>query len=779
MRKITSKLRLALAAGCALACSSVPARADYVVAVDPNEARGTWEGFGASLSWWANAVGGTPYEQTYIDLFFGTNPVQVNGVAVPALGMNIARYNVGGGGMPGDLAGGVAEAMPASVPWHKDIDGFQLNWNDPSPTSASWDWNRDARQRGILSKLQANGVNVEFFANAPMWWMTYEKSSAGGRLQEWNRRDHARYLATVVKQARTQWGVNVKSIEPFNEPLAGWWTYPVGQEGVNLSVPEQAEILGYLRNELDAQGLYDVSIAASDENAMSQAVTGYQGLSGIAVPVGSGTESAASLIGKVNVHGYNGLDPWRDNTVRTSLRQTVGDKRVWLSEYGDGEGSGLTLAQSIVADINYLRPTAWIYWQPVEPYSPWGFLNGQYSQPSDQTSPTRGSITWLYSKYYTFAQFSRFLRPGYKVIGNNDGRSITAYDPASKKLVLITLNEGPAQTITYDLTKFSGITATSATVTTTTFDGASLMANRTTALGAKQLALAVPANSIQSIVIDGVTQGQLAEPMQSVLSSQCIDVAGGATVSGSQLVQNTCAAAQSQRWSPVRSGNFYSFRISNTGLCMEIEASSKRTGARVIQATCNGTTNEQFEMRKQALGYAFVARNSGLCVSIPSGSTAVGAGLTQQTCNGSTSQTWYVPLGSKTLQTSGTYLCLDIPGGSLTSGQVADQWQCVGSNNQRWNVLPVSIGYSTFQSVNSNHCLSVLADRRDAGAPVGQATCVTGALNQQFEQRPQNDGFALVARSSGLCLVPDSNSRVWGTQIVQQPCTGSAFQTWR
>lgn len=778
MRRITSKLRLALAAGCALACSSVPARADYVVAVDPNEARGTWEGFGASLSWWANAVGGTPYEQTYIDLFFGTNPVQVNGVAVPALGMNIARYNVGGGGKPGDIAG-VPEAMPSTVPWAKDIDGFQVNWNDPSPTSASWDWSRDARQRGILSKLQANGVNVEFFANAPMWWMTYEKSSAGGRLQEWNRRDHARYLATVVKQARTQWGVNVKSLEPFNEPLAGWWNYPVGQEGLNLSVAEQAEILGYLRNELDAQGLSDVSIAASDENAMSQAVSGYQALSGIAVPVGSGTESAASLIGKVNVHGYAGLEPWRDDSVRTALRQTVGDKRIWLSEYGDNDGSGLKLAQSIVADINYLRPTAWVYWQPVEPYSPWGFLNGQYSAPEDETSPTRGSIWWLYSKHYVFAQFSRFLRPGYKVIGNSDGRSITAYDAASKKLVMITLNEGPAQTITYDLTKFSGITATSATVTTTTFDGASLMANRTSALGSKQLALAVPANSIQSIVIDGVTQDQLAEPMLSSVTGQCIDLMAGATAAATQLVQSTCASVDRQRWTPVRNGSFYSFRNSKTGMCMNVNGGSRSAGARIIQWYCGGATNEQFEMRKQGQGYAFVARHSGLCVGVQNASTAVGAGLTQQTCNGSPSQTWYVPLGSKTLQTSGTYLCLDIPGGVLTSGQVADQWQCVGSNNQRWNVLPASIGYSTFQSVNSNHCLSVLADRRDAGAPVGQATCVAGALNQQFEQRPQNDGFALVARSSGLCLVPDNNSRVWGTQVVQQPCTGSAFQTWR
>ena len=778
MKRMFDLSRLVISTSILFACAVPAALADYTVKPDPSDQRGTWEGFGAGLSWWAQAVGGTPYHSTYTELFFGTAPVMLNGVSVPGLGLNLARYNIGGGGLPIDNIGGVTDQRPAVQPWAKDIDGYWINWYSADPASTSWDWTRDARQRAVLDSLRARGVTVEFVSHSPMWWMMDTRSSAGGNLQAWNRRDHARYLATVVQQARTRWGVDVKSIEPFNEALAGWWVYPVGQEGANIPIDAQAETLGYLREELNARGLTDVTIAASDENTITQAQAGYQGLLNRNVVVNGQTVSAASLVGKLNVHGYNGLEPWRDDVARRSLRSTVGDRRLWMSEYGDGEASGLTLAQSIVADINQLRATGWMYWQPLEPYSAWGLVNGQYSAPADETSPTRGQPWWFYSsKYHTYAQFTRFLRPGYTLIGSTDGRSVVGYDTANRKLVLITLNEGPAQTISYDLSRFARVADTSAQVTTTTFDGKSLLAPRTAPLNGKLLKLAVPANAVQSIEIPGVDLGALAQEIRSAASGQCVDVLYAATQQGSKLVQYDCAGVDHQRWFAVATGTAYTLRASHTGQCMNVNGASKAAGAALIQWPCSGATNEQFDLRPQGQGYAFVARHSGLCVGLENGSAARDTRLTQQVCTGAASQTWMLPLGASTLQSTGNYLCLDMAGGTKQLGVEATQWQCVGSTNQQWKATPVGADMK-LTSVTSGLCLGVAGSSLVPGAPLVQWTC-QNIPDQTFQRKAQGGGFALVARHSGLCLAPDNGSQVWGTRIVQQPCNGSANQTWR
>lgn len=774
-------LRRLVGATCLLfACAWPAAHATPIVTPDPSDRRGTWEGFGAGLSWWAHAVGGTPYQAMYTNLFFGKEPVQIMGNTLPGLGLNLVRYNIGGGGLPTDNIGGFRDRRPPPdvQPWAKDIDGFWRDWFSTDPTSASWDWTRDARQRGVLDTLRTRGVTVEFVSHAPMWWMMDSNSSAGGNLQAWNRRDHARYLATVVQQARTRWGVDVTSVTPFNEPLAGWWIYPVIQEGANIPIDAQAETLGYLREELNARGLTDVTIAASDENTMTQAQAGYQGLLNRNVAVNGRSINAATLVGKLNVHGYNGLEPWRDDAARRSLRRTLGDKRVWMTEYGDGDGSGLFLAQSIVADINQLGVSGWMYWQPLEPYSAWGLINGQYSAPADETSPTRGQPWWIHtSKYHTFAQFTRFLRPGYQIIGSNDSRSVVAHDPVSRKLVLITLNEGPARTVRYDLSGFAAVGAGPATVTTTTFDGARLMSTSTAALTGKRLELQLPANAVSSIEIKGIDLGVAANEIRSAATGQCVDVLYAGTAPGSKLVQYDCANVNHQRWFAVRSGNTYTLRASHTGQCMNVNGESQAAGAALIQWPCSGTTNEQFELRPQGLGHALVARHSGLCVGLENGSAARDTRLTQQVCTGAATQTWLLPLGTSTLQSTGNYLCLDMAQGNRQPGAEATQWECVGSTNQQWRATRIGNDVQ-ISSPRSGLCLGVAGSSMAAGAPLVQWNCLDIA-DQRFQRKPQGGGFALVARHSGMCLAPENGSTVWGTRIVQQPCNGSANQTWR
>jgi galactan endo-1,6-beta-galactosidase len=481
-----------------------PVHADYTLTVNKNDNRGAWEGWGCSLAWWGKGVGNSAYQTTYADLVFTTKNVSFNGANLPGLGLNIARYNIGGGGLPGDIPG-LVENKPAGMPWYKDIDGYWKNWNSTALTSGSWDWYRDSNQRNLMWAARDRGAIFEFFSNAPMWWMTTEKSSAGGKLQQWNRRDYARYLASVTQYAQQNWGVRVSYLEPFNEPIAGWWNYPKEQEGVNISQSVQKEILGYLREELNARGLSNLKIAASDENNMNQAISTYNYFKGQTVAINGNNRNVAGLVDKVNVHAYNGLAPWRDNAARRNLRAAVGSKPIWMSEYGDSDGDGMVLAQTITEDLNHLKPSAWIYWQPVEASSAWGLVNAQFGSAADENSGTRARPGWIYYKYYVFAQFTRFLRPGYTVIGSSDNNSVIGYDSAGKKLVIITVNYRNAQRINYDLSSIATITGGTASVTATNTNGSKLLSESSIPVSGKRFAINAEANAIYSTVINGVT----------------------------------------------------------------------------------------------------------------------------------------------------------------------------------------------------------------------------------------------------------------------------------
>lgn len=454
-----------------------------MITIDKNDERGTWEGWGCSLAWWAHAVGGKNYQDLYADLFFTDKTVPFLDHQLPGLHMNILRYNVGGGGNE-------VERVSDILPWHRDIHGY---WIDPE--SNHWDWTRDANQRALMQAALARGVNlVEFFSNAPMWWMMDSKSSAGGDLLPERRRDFALYLAAVTQYAQDNWGVKVDYVEPFNEPSAGWWAFPKNQEGCHIGRAEQAEILGYLRQELDRRGLQQVALTAADENSMRTARETHAYYK---------THAVADLIEKVNVHSYEGgTAPCRDNDERRALRECVGSARLWPSEFGSPDDSGMDLAQTIVEDINFARATAWIYWQALEPASAWGLVNGKFAE--DALDPTTGEPTRVERNYYVMAQFTRFLRPGHQILGSSDPNTIVAYDAAKRQLIAISLNRGSARTIACDLSGLQQAGASGA-VTSTNTDGSTRFESSPIAVDNRRFEIQAEPNSIHSAVIEGVT----------------------------------------------------------------------------------------------------------------------------------------------------------------------------------------------------------------------------------------------------------------------------------
>lgn len=471
---------------------------DRLLSVSPASARvACFDGWGCSLAWWANQFGTQARGATLTDAAFGRKTVTLNGDRLPGLGLRVVRYNVGGGG-GGATLDGRGEKRSPKMPLFKDIRGFWRDDRSENPASASWDWSVDAGQRAVLKRAVKLGANrIEFFSDAPLWWMSANRSTAGSddggdNLRPGFEARHAAYLATVARYARERWGVPVAYVEPFNEPSAYWWKFPGGQEGCHFTGVTQDAVIRALRSRLDRESLHRVTVSASDENDVDTARRSWTGLSA----------AARKAVGKVNAHGYYGLEAYR-GTGRARLRDTVRaeGKKLWMSEYGDPDGSGATLAETIVRDFTELQPDAWVYWQPFDSGG-WGMVA---SNPGDD---------WIGNanrKYYVFAQFARHLSQGMAILESADSRAIVGYDRRAKKLAAIIYNPGSsAQRVRLDLSAFRRVRGSATGFATTMKPGGDVPDLRYQPISApllsagKTLEYSVPPNSVVSVDIRGV-----------------------------------------------------------------------------------------------------------------------------------------------------------------------------------------------------------------------------------------------------------------------------------
>ena len=429
------------------------------IKVDPDENLGQWEGWGSSLAWWARAVGGAANADYYADLIYSTKATD----GYPGLGLNIVRYNLGGGGIERPQ-----ENKGAKLQWQMDIHGY---WADPNKTDPkSWDWSVDENQRSMMEKARARGANrFEMFSDSPMWWMNSNRSTSGSDtggdcLAPENYDRFTFYLASVARYAANHWGVEFDSVEPFNEPSADWWKYPGRQEGCHFDIATQQKVTESLRRALDRARLNKVAVAVADENNVDAALNTWNSYS----------VASRGLFGLVNVHGYsNGTAPYRGPN-RGELRRAVGKKRLWQSEYGDGDASGYAMAQSIIRDLKELRPNAWVYWQPVEPDVPeygWGLMNANYVDTHDKPGSEKTPLVRVNRKFYVYGQFTRFVQSGYQLIATDDRDSVAAFDRRSRKLVIVKVTGDTPKEAKFNLSRFSIIGDTVRLIATTTSSG--------------------------------------------------------------------------------------------------------------------------------------------------------------------------------------------------------------------------------------------------------------------------------------------------------------------
>ena len=329
-------------------------RAETVVALDPARSQGVWDGWGTSLCWWAKVFGD---RDEIADILFTRKTVEFLGEKLPGLGLNIARYNVGA--CSWNEVDGRRMVVSKTILPFRQMEGFWLDGKSEDPQSKSWDWSVDRNQRTMLQKAKDRGVNLfELFSNSPTWWMCRNDNPSGqakeleDNLAPENYGKFATYIATVARQAKDHWGILFTTVAPFNEPSAKWWVADGKQEGCHFAPPAQAAVLPLLRKEMNERGLADMAISASDESYYDEAVTTWR----------SFDEPTKALVSQVNVHGYQNEKGRRDLLFEMASKD---GKRLWNSEYGEIDVTGIQMIRNLHLDFRDLRPTAWCYWHRV------------------------------------------------------------------------------------------------------------------------------------------------------------------------------------------------------------------------------------------------------------------------------------------------------------------------------------------------------------------------------------------------------------------------------
>jgi galactan endo-1,6-beta-galactosidase len=452
------------------------------VQVNPATTWGTWEGWGTSLAWWGKEFG---TRDDLADLMFTLGNVTWQGATVPGLGLNIVRYNAGASSW-NSINGASMVASPNIKP-ATQVEGYWLDWLSSDPASKSWNWWVDSNQRNMMWKARDRGANhFELFSNSPMWWMLNDHNPSGAadggeNLQSWNYQQHAVYLATVAKYAHDKWGINFQTVEAFNEPTATWWKANGTQEGCHIGAAVQAQVIELLRAELDKRSLTSVGVSASDESYYDQARATWDSFS----------SKTRSTVSRVNVHGYQ-YGGGRRDLLYSAV--SASGKKLWNSEYGDGDGSGLQLVSNLNLDRVWLHPTAWVYWQGIDGGG-WGLIQG------DRNTGALGPVN---TKYYVMAHYTRHIREGAQVLESGNGNTFAAYDRAARRLILVTINYGTAQPISYDLSRFHTVNGPIRRWSTQIKGTERYGSYDDTRLSGKAFSAAFPANTVQTFEIDNV-----------------------------------------------------------------------------------------------------------------------------------------------------------------------------------------------------------------------------------------------------------------------------------
>lgn len=397
--------------------NNLSANSEKAVNINPAKTLQTMEGWGSSLCWWAGQVGN--WEESRVDSL-------VDVITSPdGLNMNIFRYNIGGGDDPAHIDGHMVKGKGKRA----EMEGFKASPDAP------YNWNADKAQRLIMLKIKEKRPDAVFeaFSNSPPYWMTFSGCSAGN---EDPKKDNLKpeyyeafcnYLIDVCKHYKDEYGIEFKTLEPFNESTSAYWNYLGSQEGCHFDPETQMKIIRILYPKLKDSGLKTVISASDETNIKStiQVLKAYMEAGDI-----------LDKVGQINTHTYSGTN---DERIEAHLLVPGTGKEFWQSETGPGGWrervsglkNNLLLTQKMFNDLNLMQPQAWLDWQLMEENNDvWGLIKCDFKTEEYE----------FVKNFYVRMQITRFIKQGYSIIETENESVLAAVNQDKTELVVVLNN---------------------------------------------------------------------------------------------------------------------------------------------------------------------------------------------------------------------------------------------------------------------------------------------------------------------------------------------------
>jgi O-Glycosyl hydrolase family 30/Ricin-type beta-trefoil lectin domain-like len=725
------------------------------VKVDVSMSNQTLEGWGTSLAWFANSVGGwtnTTNQNNLMNALFSPSS---------GLGLNYLRYNVGGGDDP--LCGTGGTHYACITPWYHATPGYE-------PSSGVYDWTQDANQRWVATHAQSLGANLfEAVSYSPPYWMTNSGTSEGGVSGADNLAPgyygsgsgtFADYLTAVAQHFSSSFGITFHHLEPLNEPGQSWWTASdTKQEGCGFNLTNQEMTIQNVQSSLAAKGLI-TEVAAMDEfqegtlNA-SPGTTAYEFYNYDPTTIGDMTA--------INSHGYSST--MGSVTIATSALHY--GKRVTESEWGSADTTGKDLSNQILSDMYLTRPVAWVIWQPDYP----GLMNIDYAN----------QAYTLNKAYYVFEQYARFIRPGFQFIAIADPQSLAAFNQQTQTLVIVTQNwTNSNPSVTYQLSNFTTIGSWAAVYRTSATENLASKGNTSILNGS--FTYTANKNSVTTFVIQNTSYTPSAVTVNDDTTGTGLNQFNYVGNWGYYNAQSG-AYDHDNHWSSSANDDYtlqfngqqvrvYASMAPNGGIAaFSVDAGSETyfdtyaatrvddvflfatptlaSGTHTLKVRVTGLKNaastgynvpaDRIDVLAggNAVGqgiYKIINVQNGLDLEVNSASLADGGTVdTYQDVSGANNEHWNLMAvgdGSYRIVNVNSGLDLEVSGASKSNGGTVDQWEESGSSatNEHWNVTGVGDGSYRIVNVNSGLDLEV----NGTTGVVDQWQDVPGATNEHL-----------------------------------------------
>ena len=426
----------------------------------------TIKGWGTSACWWSQACADSDTQDKIIDLLYGDD----------GLGLNIYRYNVGGG----------TDETNCRVPdpWRR-TESMMLF--DKEKEETSWDFSRDKTAVEVMKKAVATG-NVDpliLFANSPHYSQTATGQASGGLLMHTCNIPNSKYKVSAdyfltVTQHFLDEGLPVDYISPINEPQWKWGGDVVWQEGCHYEPEEVAEVLHIFATEIKRRNM-PVKLCIPESGELLQTTPKYLW----AILADDEIMSVTDIIAYHSYHVDNSPESRREfcKQIVMAHPQYRFDMTEWCElpckhHTRDFKGALIT-ARIIGQDMTICRAVTWTSWVAVN-----GIAKHEdgLDYADSLISASADFSEWsVAERYYGYAHFSKYVPKGSVALDiglrptedNNDFNAFAFRTPEGKT-VLVAVNEGADNTLDVagDFSTMRVISSNQQEKLTTVYDGA-------------------------------------------------------------------------------------------------------------------------------------------------------------------------------------------------------------------------------------------------------------------------------------------------------------------